>query len=199
MPALTDLTGLFGIASLIAVLVLHLPRVQCLPKRKLAVLGVTLLALSCVPIGGLPLAAYVRGATGDLSITTLILVWRALLRPYCVPSPPTGSHLHLLLLIAVCAIVFYPMTLGMTLFDPYRLGYSNAALVGMVLLVAAAAWLGKSYLISLCLSLAVLAWSLGWYESNNLWDYLFDPLLAVYAIGTLAGHCRRSYWRGHRC
>jgi hypothetical protein len=93
----------------------------------------------------------------------------------------------LLLLIAACAIIFYPMTLGMSMFDPYRLGYGSVALLGSVLLVASLAWLEKSYLISLCLSLAVLAWSMGWYESNNLWDYLLDPLLAAYAIGTLAG------------
>jgi hypothetical protein len=187
MPALTDLTGLFGVACLIAALAIRLPRVQLLPKRNLAVLSVMLIMLSCLPLGGLPLAAYVRGATGDLSITMLIIIWRALLRPYWPTPQLTRSHQHLLLLIAACAIIFYPMTLGMSMFDPYRLGYGSVALLGSVLLVASLAWLEKSYLISLCLSLAVLAWSMGWYESNNLWDYLLDPLLAAYAIGTLAG------------
>jgi hypothetical protein len=187
MPALTDLTGLFGVACLIAALAIRLPRVQLLPKRNLAVLSVMLIMLSCLPLGGLPLAAYVRGATGDLSITMLIIIWRALLRPYWLTPQLTRSHQHLLLLIAACAIIFYPMTLGMSMFDPYRLGYGSVALLGSVLLVASLAWLEKSYLISLCLSLAVLAWSMGWYESNNLWDYLLDPLLAAYAIGTLAG------------
>jgi hypothetical protein len=187
MPALTDLTGLFGVACLIAALAIRQPRVQLLPKRNLAVLSVMLIMLSCLPLGGLPLAAYVRGATGDLSITMLIIIWRALLRPYWLTPQLTRSHQHLLLLIAACAIIFYPMTLGMSMFDPYRLGYGSVALLGSVLLVASLAWLEKSYLISLCLSLAVLAWSMGWYESNNLWDYLLDPLLAAYAIGTLAG------------
>ena len=32
------------------------------------------------------------------------------------------------------------------------------------------------------ISLAVIAWSIHWHESNNLWDYLLDPFLAIWAI-----------------
>ena len=35
---------------------------------------------------------------------------------------------------------------------------------------------------TLIVSLAVIAWSIHWHESTNLWDYLLDPFLAVWAI-----------------
>ena len=35
-------------------------------------------------------------------------------------------------------------------------------------------------------TLAALAWSLGWYESGNLWDYLLDPFVAIYALCAIA-------------
>jgi len=36
--------------------------------------------------------------------------------------------------------------------------------------------------LALSIALAVAAWSFGWYESTNLWDYLLDPWLAIYAL-----------------
>jgi hypothetical protein len=48
-------------------------------------------------------------------------------------------------------------------------------------------------LVTLSISLAVLAWSVGWYESGNLWDYLIDPLLAVYSVFVLFSTA--LFWR----
>ena len=184
MPHCTDLTGLAGIASLMAALLLQLPHVRRLPKRFLAMLAAATFAASLIPIAGMPLAGYVRGMVGDLSFTTVVLAWAAILQPHCATME--GKHRqHLLMLVAATALIFYPMTLGMSLVDPYRLGYGNPVFVAVVLIVASAAWLLRHTPIALCLSLATLAWSLGWYESANLWDYLIDPLVAIYALGGL--------------
>ena len=32
------------------------------------------------------------------------------------------------------------------------------------------------------LALAIVAWSVHWHESANLWDYLLDPFLAIWAV-----------------
>lgn len=56
-----------------------------------------------------------------------------------------------------------------------------AYLLGLALL---AAWQGLPA-ITFTLAAAVLAWSAGWYESANLWDYLLDPLVAAYAVAAL--------------
>lgn len=184
MPHFTDLTGLAGIASLIAAWALQLPRVEQLPKRYLAMLAAAVLIVSLIPFNGLPLAAYVRGITGDLSITTMVLLWAALLKPYCA-AIGLKQRDHLLMLVAAAALLLYPMTLGMSLYDPYRMGYGDTVFVAAVLAIASAAWLLRHSLIATSLALATLAWSLGWYESTNLWDYLLDPLVAIYALGTL--------------
>lgn len=181
---LTDLTGLAGIASLIAAWVLQLPRVERLPKRYLAILAAAVFSVSLVPFDGLQLAAYVRGIVGDLSITTIVLLWAALLQPCCAAAALEHRD-RLLILVAAAALLLYPMTLGMSLYDPYRMGYGDTVFVAVVLVIASAAWLLRHSLIATSLALATLAWSLGWYESSNLWDYLLDPLVAIYALGTL--------------
>lgn len=187
----TDLTGLMTSALLIAVAVLQLPRIQRLPSRYLALLSAATLVLSLIPFGTLPAAAYVRGIVGDLSIPTLVLMLTALLRHHYVVVADRQLR-HLYLVLAVAAVCLYPLALGVGLYDPYRLGYNDMMFIATVLLFAIAALLIREDLVALCLTLATLAWSLGWYESTNLWDYLIDPLVAVYAIGALlkVGVCR---------
>lgn len=151
-----------------------------------------------VPLGGgLPLAAYLRGLIGDLSVTSLLLLLlylARLVRGVALPAAVLAGRETLLGLVAVTAAVFYPLALGWGSFDPYRLGYGSYGMLAVLLLLALAAVLRGAVLVAIALALAVLAWSAGWYASTNLWDYLLDPLLSVYAIIALAGcalHRRR--------
>jgi hypothetical protein len=32
------------------------------------------------------------------------------------------------------------------------------------------------------IGIAIIAWSVRWHESSNLWDYLLDPALAIWAL-----------------
>ena len=32
------------------------------------------------------------------------------------------------------------------------------------------------------ISFAIIAWAVNWHESANLWDYLLDPFLAIWAV-----------------
>ena len=126
----------------------------------------------------LPFAAYIRGVTGDLSILSLLLImftWSGLNAFRIASITP--------ILIAVVAILFYPFALGFTMFDPYAWGYHSSVFVGTVLLVAAIYFFAKHSWEVLMISITVFAWSIHWHESINLWDYLLDPFLAVWAIG----------------
>jgi hypothetical protein len=126
----------------------------------------------------LPFAAYIRGVTGDLSILSLMLVictWSGLNAFRIASITP--------ILIAVVAILFYPFALGFTMFDPYAWGYHSSIFVGTVLLVAAIYFFAKHSWEAFMISITVIAWSIHWHESINLWDYLLDPFLAVWAIG----------------
>jgi hypothetical protein len=204
MTDFTDLTGLANVASATAAsafLLLHglLPGIARISKSHLAILLVAVLVLMLIPFGGMPLAAYVRGVTGDLSITTMILMWCAMLRPWfgCFAVEPK-HRFPLLILITLAALVLYPMALGIGTYDPYRLGYGNPLFVVVLLLVALVAWFRKSPLIALCIALAILAWAVGWYESGNLWDYLLDPFVAIYALAAITSYSVKTLLKSRR-
>ena len=134
----------------------------------------------------LPLAAYVRGFTGELSITSMLLLWTAYFSP-------KGIHVSSAMKgwIALIAIIFYPLALGLSMLDPYAWGYDSFTLLAAVMAAALAAWFVGSNRIAIILALAILAWAAGWHESTNLWDYILDPFLGLWAIASLI----RSAWR----
>ncbi len=186
MMNFTDLTGLIGSASIIASSALLLPSVKRLAKPRLAMLLGAIFVYALLPITGISLAAYLRGGIGDVSITTLLLLCSVLAKPrLSCATLDNKNRLALFGFIALAALALYPIALGIGAYDPYRLGYGNAPFVIIVLLIALAAWYWKIYWVTLCITCAMLAWSIGWYESNNLWDYLLDPFVAGYALVTV--------------
>lgn len=191
----TDLTGLIGITLAIFALLVRVPRVQAFPPpQRAAVLGAAIVLVS-IPLWGLSLSGFVRGITGDLSIATLVLLALALVRTLSGRTlVDDANRLLMLRAIGIVAVAFYPLSLGFSAFDPYRLGYGN--LWFMIILLGLAIWsvLRYSTFFALCIALAVAAWSAGWYESPNLWDYLLDPWLAIYAI-VVQGKC---WWAQRR-
>lgn len=192
----TDMTGLASSTVAVMATIVLLPGVARLQRSHFALLLCAIAIAALFPFGGLPLAAYVRGWIGDLSITSLVLLMLAISRPLC-GDPPSGAKDKIapLILIALAAIGLYPMALGIGFFDPYRLGYGNPWLLGGLLLVALAACFRRLQVLALAIALAVFAWSIGWYESTNLWDYLLDPLLAIYAICALIKRGIQIQWK----
>lgn len=176
----TDMTGLAGIALACAVAVSSLAR----QRQALLMMGGMFVAM-LLPWDGLPLAAYVRGMIGDLSVTSLLLLGFGAVRR-CNGRPAGAAESSAAwALLALTAAAFYPLALGATALDPYRWGYGEPIFLGVLLMVAIAGNLSRLPFIAPAISLAVLAWAAGWYESTNLWDYLLDPLLAIYAMGRL--------------
>jgi hypothetical protein len=192
----TDLTGLFGITLAIFTLLVRVPQVRALPlPKRAAALGAAIVVLS-IPLWGVSLAGCVRGITGDLSMTTLVFLALALVRSLSGRVPVVESNRAATLkAIAIAAVLFYPLALGFSMFDPYRLGYGNLWFMAALLGLAIWASLRYSILFALCIALAVAAWSAGWYESPNLWDYLLDPWLAVYALA-VQGKYWLERWKG---
>lgn len=204
MMHFTDLTGLAGVALAIVALTLHLPIFARLQLSLKIGLAVGLLVTVVVPFAGLSVVEFMRGITGDLSIASLLLLvmFMTIARPHgggradmgaetllyhrsnFQPSRPPAKG-KLLTLILLAALALYPFALGVSDFDPYRLGFGNLWFIFGLLLVALVAWLRQYMLIALSVSLAVLAWSVGWYESNNLWNYLLDPWVSIYAMAVI--------------
>ena len=186
MPGPTDLTGLAGAAAAIAAVLLRLPWIARLRRAHPGPLALAAFVAALVPLGALPAAGYVRGIVGDLSVTSVLLLLRGLLRPvFGWAAIDARSRLALQILVAAGGVVLYPLALGYGSFDPYRLGYANPWFLGGLLALVVAAHLRRLTLVAWCLALAVLAWAVGAYESRNLWDYLVDPLVAAWGLGAL--------------
>lgn len=133
------------------------------------------------PIGlslELPLVGYVRGVTGDLSVVLTLLLWSAVM----LPSRPIPMGFRVALI--GIALMFYPLALGLGMFDPYEWGYGSLGfLIGVVLFALLCGLFGWTKGVWI-FAIAIIAWAGHLHESTNLWDYLLDPLLALWAIIT---------------
>ena len=143
---------------------------------------VALLYVFLRPIGPIPIAGYVRGISGDLSITTMLLLASTAVRFAGGPKLHDRRELQTLAALVLAGAAFlYPMALGLTSFDPYALGYPHRVrgfLLGLAT-VALVAWFRGRLLLPLAIVLALAAFRIELLESTNLWDYLLDPWLAV--------------------
>jgi hypothetical protein len=186
VPRASDLLGLGAATAAAATVLLALPGVaRVRSRRPLSALLATIL-LPLVPLGTLPAAGYVRGVLGDLSVTTTLLLLHHLLGPvFGLRAIGERSRVALQVLAAMGGLVLYPPALGLGPTDVYRLGFAHPGFVWAVLLLAAVGWLGRSPFVAACLALGFLAWAGGVLESRNLWDYLLDPVVAVWGLGAL--------------
>lgn len=201
MMPFTDWVGLSGAALVWLLLALRLPHARRLdPMRRLLFVAAVCVAVM-VPVAGLSLAGWLRGLMGDLSLTSLLLLGAALharLRPQAAPVWGARERWHLLACLSVLALMLYPFALGLGTLDPYRSGYGSAGLIVMLALLALwALWRGLA-LLPLAIMLAAAGWSLAVFESTNLWDYLIDAPLAIYALSVTLGTLLRQAFRRMR-
>jgi len=178
-----SMMGLLGSSLLIAAAGRLLLQRANLPLKWRASSVALMLLAGWVPAGGLPAAAWVRGAIGDLSLPTLLLLGTSLM------SYVLGRRLieareqaAWLAMVVAAALFLYPMALGLGSFDPYALGYGSYVLATALLLLTLAAWTARCHYAMLSVVAAVAASLAGLLDSTNLWDYLIDPLLAGYAL-----------------
>lgn len=150
-------------------------------------------AAALVPLGGIPLAGYLHGIASDLSVTTLVLLVSGLVTRMGGPGWVDRRDLSVVLaLVLAGAAILYPMSLGLTNYDPYRLGFRSDGFLLALALLALAAWLFRYRLLLTVLCAAVVVFSLELGESQNLWDYLIDPLLSVFAAVWIVRDLRSS-------
>lgn len=135
-----------------------------------------------IPLGmaSLPAVAYVRGITSDLSVTLVVISAVGLWQRLAGRTVEAGrEHAAIAGFVAVASLILYPTALGWGDWDAYRLGWGSASLWGVLALVCFLAWRKGLRRLPVLIALALLAWTFGCLESNNLWDYLLDPWLAV--------------------
>jgi len=137
-----------------------------------------------IPMRGLSLFQYPWSVIGDLSLTskTYLAIWSL----YRLGGPVVTDVKEVrkvMLAVTVVGLVFYPLTLGLSPFDPYAAGYSPSILIIVNVVLVAYAMRKSNFALTIAMLLALWAYLLGLMESDNLFDYLLDPLLFLYAVG----------------
>ncbi|CAM3100097.1 hypothetical protein BZK31_13360 [Pseudomonas floridensis] len=159
--------------------------------------------LSVIEVNDLTMAAYARSLTDDLSISSLVVLAWLTLHRLGVIRPMAATHRLLVLLVfAGMALTLYPATLGLTYFDPYRWGYNPRTMIIIVALLALVLVCLRNVPGVVMLSVATLAFTFRIKPSENYWDYLIDPLLALYCCAALlwlgVGYVYRTAVRRNR-
>jgi hypothetical protein len=175
--------GISGSAVLLSATAMTLMRARHRPAKARYVFFFVPLSLAFFPLGGLPIAGYLRGVVGDLSVTTWILLIAIVLTTLTEHEVcQSESFTMLTLLVMLGGLVLYPSALGLTYMDTYALGYGSKALQAVVFSLSLISWYREYYLVTICLTASVLAYSLSVFESRNLWDYTIDPIVTLYAL-----------------
>ncbi len=150
-----------------------------LPYVRSRLIALALSAIVFIPWGELILWRYVYGFINDLSPTSWIVffVWFGF---------PDAFHfwvreelpLKRRLILCLGMVIFYVLALGSGPFDPYAYGYQPWAILAG--LTAWVVWRNRSapcLILLIGVDLAIFA--LHGISSDNLWDYLFDPVLMI--------------------
>lgn len=190
MSVVDNILPLLSQVLLLIVLIVLVPGqwIKAIRIRRAAIALLLLLGLF-VPVNGLSVAQWLRSIVGDLSVLMLVVLLNILLQRLLNFSLLGASSRKLLLMcVAMIGVVFYPLALGLSAYDPYQLGYTPVLLSVLLVSLSLILWVVRHRDLAVILLLPLLAYNLHLLESTNLWDYLLDPVLLIYAlVQTLAG------------
>ena len=136
-----------------------------------------------IPISNYAASHYIRVLTGDLSIFGFFWLGAAAVQVLATGSRfYTRQEHHIAMALLIAALVLYPSALGLSPLDSYSIGYlPNSLGPAVFILFLCALWLNY-WVAAAGLTTALLAFYFSALESNNLWDYLMDPVIVFYSI-----------------
>jgi len=139
--------------------------------------------LVVVPVSEWLVVEYSRGYFGDLSIATLLICGLSIIGQGKY-SMQTSFKLFTLILAAL----LLPTAMGMGMFDSYSVGFPShvlyPSLVAVLLVIGSLAWWFKAWQVFILIALSLFANALGLYETQNIWNYLLDPIVIVACISS---------------
>jgi hypothetical protein len=138
-------------------------------------------ALAFLPVGSTTVGAFILAVVGPASAATIVLCLIYLQSALVGPRKPCLPTRAFLLCLVVTSVVFYPLTFGLTTFDPYDLGYRGGAVPGLMFAYLLIGWVARASDIPCWIGLAALLYLLDANGSSNLWDYLLFPLDTIVA------------------
>jgi hypothetical protein len=200
MNDITFIDRAYGVAGpflLLAAFLLPL----CSARRRSAVVRITLtvlcLAVILIPVKRLSLHGYFRGFFWELSVTSSVLLCYVVLQQLMNRRLVTNRELApIFFLVGAAGLLLYLSVTGVLRLDVYRLGYQPLGLLLALLLLAIVAWICRRRTAALFIIIAVAAFDIRLLNSDNLWDYLLDPLVTLFAWGWMiyrsVRHSQRS-------
>ena len=174
--------------ALVAIAVpMQLLNIARFPLAVRVIIFALLAAVMAIPVDGMMIAGYVWGLIGDPSIATIALMSLVCIKQLTRHDVCDDRNVtSLLFLVLIGGVFLYPLALGLSPYDPYALGFGSWALYAALLAVALAGWWMQLPLVVWWIVASALAYSLGLFESTNLWNYLLDPIAVLIAIGWTA-------------
>ena len=134
-----------------------------------------------LPVSHWLVIEFSRGLLGDLSFACILMLATYLLTIMKTDRTSNASSFNGLVILM--AVVLYPTSLGFGQFDMYSIGFASSGyynyLVTAIAGIGIIAWYLGYAQIAIWLTLSVLAHGLNLFESNNLWNYLLDPLVVI--------------------
>jgi|GEM_PF-1958928 len=195
--------GTFAASLLWVALLVKLIRAW-LPRKGQAVLLVVAIVSGMVPFNGQVIGAYIFSLSSYLSVSTILLLLGFLFfsvagnrfETFKAYWSPDQQWLVVVVFFVLSGLLLYPMAGGLTMLDPYRLGYTgtpwSVLLFGYLFSWAVLCVLKRWYLLLALILASMLAYYLKLLPSLNLWDYFIDLLVVVYSLFALLkyGLCR---------
>lgn len=137
--------------------------------------------LIVLPLENWLVVEYSRGYFSDLSMATVSIAVMSI----AGQGKYSMSNAFKLTMLAL-AVILYPAAMGWGMFDVYSLGYPSDAgygyLVSAVAAIAVVAVIMKSWQLAIVMTAVLIANGIGLYETQNLWNYLIDPLVVIACI-----------------
>ena len=139
-----------------------------------------------IPFCGLTVTEYFLTIVGRLSITSMVLLSVAVFDSFGRRDLFQKRERTLLLgLIVIGGLMVFPESFGFDQLNGYQLGFGSVIFAIGLMLLSLGFVLLRMYVAAAAIILSVGAFDLHLLVSSNLWDYLFDPLLAIYACVVL--------------
>ena len=134
-------------------------------------------------VNDLTVLDYLRSLQHEPSIglVTFCLVSACRVFPRSTMRPSTVRLNRFNIALFLAGLALYPMALGLGMFDPYALGYLPWFALAVSAVAALTWWLPNNQLIAVWLTAALLAHYFRVGESDNLIDYLLDPISFILA------------------
>lgn len=186
MVFLRNAYAIVGPFLLLAAIVLTLARARRRPLALRILMAALCLVVVLLRVNGLALYGYFRGIVWEFSLTSLILLGCVVIcqifNRVVLPSADLSTILYA---VAGAGAFFYISAFSLLPVDIYRVGYQPLILLVILLALSIGAWFSGRRVAALVPLIAVAAYDLHLLDSYNLWDYLIDPLVTIFAWGWL--------------